>query len=323
MTGPGVRPPGESGVEADTLVDDDLKVLDDEIEVLDDEIEVLDDQIVVDPDPEPDGLGVDADRPGGGPDAGLPAVDPRMQRRWIDRRRAEGRRRLRVLLGVAVFAFVAVLAWAVAHSSLFGMETLEVHGTRQLDPAAVRAAAHIDGGASLLFLDDDAIARRVERLPAVARATVRTELPGTVVIDVVERAPVAWADAPPPDRYALLDAGGLVFAREADQPAGLLRLGGASAGAVGSRVPHAEALGRIERLPIALRLMTDRADLSADGAVVLMLRAGQRADRVVLGDGSAPARKGAVALAILQDLEARGEHRREVDVRVPAAPLVR
>lgn len=327
MSGPdepfGHRDPGPGRrAEAGTLVDDDHAGHDgrDAFEARDvrsDDPVVIEDDPVVLVDDDPGAVAA-------GPEDADPSVDPRMQRRWVDQRRSEGRRRLRIVLGVAAFAAVALLAWVVAHSSLLGMDTVEVRGTSRLDPSAVRTAAAIDDGAPLLFLDDGAVAQRVERLPGVASASVRTELPGTVVIEVVERQPVAWADAPAPDDTALLDASGRVIARVTDPPTGLLRLDGVTAGAVGTRVAHADSLRPVGRLPVALRLMTDHLALTPRGGAVLVLRAGDLgAGRVVLGDAADSAHKGEVALALLADLRARGERRETVDVSVPDAPFVR
>lgn len=310
------------GPERSTLVDH-VDHVDDAGTTEPDELTVDDDPVVLDDDPVvlagPDEL---VEGPDGAAEPGSP-VDPRMQRRWIDQRRSEGRRRLRIVLGVVAFAVVALLAWVVAHSSLLGMDTVEVHGTSRVDAATVRTAAAIEEGAPLLFLDDAAVERRVEQLPGIASASVSTELPGTVVIDVVERQPVAWAAAPPPEKTALLDASGRVIAREVDPPTGLLRLDGVTAGAVGSRVAHADSLRQVGRLPVALRIMTDHLALARDGGAVLVLRAGQGAGEVVLGDATQTPHKGEVALALLADLKARGEPRAVVDVTVPDAPFVR
>lgn len=320
------RPLPDAGDGARTLVEDDITAEPGRAPAGPDDLLVIEDDPVVLADDDPDTFASDHDPdsdPALDPD-GDPAVDPRMARRWIDQRRAEGRRRLRIGLGIVAFAAVALLAWVVAHSSLLGMDTVEVHGTGRVDAAAVRLAAAIDDGAPLLFLDDAAVARRVERLPGIASARVRTELPGTVVIDVVERDPVAWAAAPAPDDTALLDASGRVIARVAEPPTGLLRLEGVSAGAVGSRVAHADSLRQVGRLPVELRLMTDHVALTPRGGAVLVLRAGDHgAARVVLGDATRTAHKGAVALALLADLRARGEARDTVDVTVPDAPFVR
>lgn len=106
---------------------------------------------------------------------------------------AAGRTRRRIALtaaGVVVFAVFAV--WLVAFSPVFGVGSVEVHGTRTITAAAVEKAARVDMGQPTVRVDTDAIERRVERLPQVATATVSTSFPSTVVVDVTERVPVGY-----------------------------------------------------------------------------------------------------------------------------------
>jgi len=117
-------------------------------------------------------------------------VDPRLRARWVEARRAEGRRRLYVICAVVGTLAVGVIAYVIAHSSLLGAGTVQVHGVPATAASEIRAAARIPDGSPLLFLDEGAIARRVEALPTVARAQVSTELPSTVVIRVTERVPL-------------------------------------------------------------------------------------------------------------------------------------
>jgi cell division protein FtsQ len=256
-------------------------------------------------------------------DDAVAPVDPRMRDRWVAQRRAEGRRRLRILVGIAAFASVAIIAFVVAHSSLLGVDTITVHGNARVSAEQVRAAAAIAPGAPLLFLDTGAVARRIEKIPGVARAHVRTDLPSTVVVDVTERSPIAWAHAAGANPVALVAADGLVIERVATPPPGLLRVGGVAAGAVGSHVARLDALRAIGRLPVALRLMTDHYGVSAKGPVLVLGGAAPAAGSVVLGDATQIERKGKVALAVLADLSARHVHKRVVDVTVPDAPVTR
>ena len=83
-----------------------------------------------------------------------------------------------------------VATWIVAFSPMFGANTVTVHGTKKLTVAQVHEAAAIKHGTPLVRLDTAAVARRVESLPLVASATVRTDYPSTVVITITERVAV-------------------------------------------------------------------------------------------------------------------------------------
>jgi cell division protein FtsQ len=115
------------------------------------------------------------------PAAGQDELPPRRSRRRV------------VVIAVAAGVVVAVLlTWLVAFSSVFGVRTVEVHGTHLLTAAQVRAAADISDGTPLVRVDTAAITRRVEKLPEVESAQVSTSFPSTVVITVEERVPVGY-----------------------------------------------------------------------------------------------------------------------------------
>ena len=52
-------------------------------------------------------------------------VDPRLRARWVEARRAEGRRRLVVLCAIAGTIALGVIAYVIAHSSLLGAGTVD------------------------------------------------------------------------------------------------------------------------------------------------------------------------------------------------------
>jgi cell division protein FtsQ len=102
----------------------------------------------------------------------------------------------------------AVLLYGFLRSPDFVVQRVAVHGVVLGDADLVVGASQaLD--ASVFTVDSDASAVRVANLPTVERASVHTELPDRVVIDVVERTPVlTWQAA---DRTVLLDARGHVL----------------------------------------------------------------------------------------------------------------
>ena len=248
-----------------------------------------------------------------------PGVDPRMRDRWITQRRLEGRRRLRLVVVVVSVVSVLVLAYVIARSPLLGADTIRVAGAVKTPVAAVQAAAGISDGAPLLFLDTGAAARRVERLPYVARADVGTELPHTVTIRVVERTPVAWVRGA--GGVSLLDGTGRVLAEVPTPPAGLTQVTGTSRpGRPGTRVTDAATFRGLGDFPPALRLLAATVRIRGGEAVAIVRGADPLAREIRLGPLVDVKAKSAAALAVLADLDARGAHVRYVDVHVPGAP---
>jgi cell division protein FtsQ len=121
---------------------------------------------------------------------------------------------------VCAVGLVAVLTvWLVAFSPVLGVRTVRVAGVHTLTAAQIQAAAQVPDGRPLVRLDSGAIVRRVEALPTVESARVRTSLPGTVTITVVERTAVGYLDAGA--RYELVDRFGVQFRSVGARPASL------------------------------------------------------------------------------------------------------
>lgn len=89
----------------------------------------------------------------------------------------------------------------LTHTPQLGARTLEVTGNARCPRDEVLAAAGLARGSNVLAVDLEGAARRVERLPWVARATVTRQLPDTLRVAIEERTPAA-----------LVAAGGLYLA---------------------------------------------------------------------------------------------------------------
>jgi cell division protein FtsQ len=173
----------------------------------------------------------------------------------------------------------AMLLYGFLRSPDFVVQRVAVHGV-VLGDADVVVGASQTLDASVFTLNTDAIAARVANLPTVERASVHTELPDRVVIEVVERTPVlTWQAA---DRAVLLDARGYVLL--AGDAATLPRLVVADAApAIGSSVPPERVSAA---LAIAAALGAQASELRwsdtdgfsatlADGRIVLLGDAGR------------------------------------------------
>ncbi|MCU0618620.1 MAG: FtsQ-type POTRA domain-containing protein [Gemmatimonadaceae bacterium] len=84
----------------------------------------------------------------------------------------------------------AASAGASSHLDYFHLQRVELVGARYLPPTDVAAALGADTAASV-FDDAAAYASRVVALPLVASAEVERKLPGTLVVRIAERTPVA------------------------------------------------------------------------------------------------------------------------------------
>jgi cell division protein FtsQ len=131
-------------------------------------------------------------------------------------------RRNVVLILAGVLLLAIVTTWVVAFSSVLGVKTVTVRGAHNVSAARIRSVAAIEQGAPLIRLDTAAIVHRVEALPDVASAAASVSYPGTVVITVVERVPVAYVATE--GRYELVDKTGRSYRTTPSQPRTLPRL---------------------------------------------------------------------------------------------------
>jgi cell division septal protein FtsQ len=268
-----------------------------------------------------------------------PRVDPRFRRRWAEARRAEGRRRLRI---VAVVGMVIVLVGAgtgLLYSPLLRVRDVLVVGNVHTPRAQVLAAAGLSPGGPATPMVDAGPAkaqRAVESLPWVATATFKRRWPWTVVIAVTERVPVALLVTG--QAVDVVDVTGRVLevrsrAASAGKAAGAVPLpslpmvtGARSASAGAYIAPEASLTGpglgaQLEAAaatPSALAKRRLVLGYSAEAGLVGY--EGRYGTRVLLGDASSLATK----LAVLEELASRVGLRgySQVDLTVPERPAL-
>jgi cell division protein FtsQ len=117
--------------------------------------------------------------------------------------RAERRRALMIRAALAVAVVVGIfVGWsALAHSTLFTIETITVEGARELSVEEVIAVADIKPADTLLGLDESAVVDRLEAVAWIADADVVRKFPSTILLRVEER-----------ERFLMIDAGDTFWA---------------------------------------------------------------------------------------------------------------
>ncbi len=249
-------------------------------------------------------------------------VDPRMRDRWISARRAEGRKRLRIFVGCVIGLSLLGIGYVVANSSLLGVDQVTVRGARGVPVVTVTDAARIEPGEPLLFLDTDAVARRIEAIPEIGTARVDTELPNTVTVTVTERRPLGWVQADPAGPIAVVDGTGRVLRTVTGAPV-LTQVVGAGVPVEPGRRTAPRAMAALAALPRSLQLRAETLEIVNGDASIRLRGSPPEATRIRLGTLEAAAEKGRVAAAILEDLRNRGVRVESVDVSVPNAPVTR
>lgn len=217
-----------------------------------------------------------------------------------------------MVAGLVTVAVAVALVWLLGFSTLFDVTDVEVVGASPEALPAVRQAAQVPPGASLIWLDTSTVEAQVQTIPRVATVDVRRELPHTVTVTVSEREPVAGLPAGP--GVALVDRTGFVYRTMPTPPPGVPRLVlGMGSAASPSDPTMMAAVRALAALPIQLRATILEIRAASPYDVSFTLDGGRT---VRWGGTSDDARKAAVLGPLL------GRPGSVYDVSTPDLPVV-
>ncbi|MBA3411031.1 MAG: FtsQ-type POTRA domain-containing protein [Geodermatophilaceae bacterium] len=131
------------------------------------------------------------------------------------------RRRL-ISAGAVVLVISAALGWLVLYSSALGVNTIEVRGAQVLSTATVTDVLAIQPGTPLARVDLAAAEASLENVTQIESASVSRDWPGTLVVQLIERSPIAAVDVN--GTTWLLDRFGVLFAQVSALPQGIVVL---------------------------------------------------------------------------------------------------
>lgn len=168
------------------------------------------------------------------PGIGPPQIDPRIARRWIDARRDEGRRRLKLLLVAGGIVACVGLAFGTLLTPLFAVRHIRIAVRGPLSAASIGRLAGITHHSLMVEVNTSAVASRLDSDPWLGAARVVRRWPGTVTISVAVRAPIAVVPVGSTSgsagaggagaRWAEVDSTGRVLADLSEPPAGMPQL---------------------------------------------------------------------------------------------------
>jgi cell division protein FtsQ len=251
--------------------------------------------------------------PAAGPTVGSIDTERNTEARADEIREASaGRpRRLRATVGAAVVLLLA--AGAFSRSPFFGADTIRVRGTDHLTRDDVLRIAGIGQGTNVLYLNGGSVENRLEQQPWIDEAGVDRDLPGTILIRIRERRPVAVVDRD--GSPSLVADDGTILG---PGPAGALPSIEAAIGApdLDGRAIAAGAR-TLAAIPPAMRDEVSAVELQRGGLVQVDLVSGVTAS---LGAGRDLVRKAQALAAVLRYVEERRLAVATIDVSAPSAP---
>jgi cell division protein FtsQ len=227
-------------------------------------------------------------------------------------REASLRSRRIVAVAVVGLILLALVAWAVTYTPIFEAHHIKVVGAQTLRPEAIRELAGLDGSTNVVHLDTDAVAGRLLSNPWIASATIERDLPETLVVQVVERRPVATV--PAMGEGSILASDGSVLPATDAVPALPKMHAALGVPDDAQRMAAAALLSALD--PVVAGRVRD-ITVGQDGLVTMRLRDGVTVDAGEVGQEEA---KAAALRAILRWSATDSRDLTSIDVSAPSAP---
>src|SRR4051794_15080228 len=244
------------------------------------------------------------------------SIDHSLSRTRGRRRTLRGLRlrrpRLRLLVAIALLVALLGGAWMlVRDSSLVGVRTVEVVGATSTAEPRIRDALESAGqGMTTLHVRTSELYRAVAGFPSVAGLRVRTDFPHGLIVEVLERHPVAVIARG--DQLVAASGGGLLL-RDVGAPDDVPEIA-AKAVPTGTRVTDAKLLAALDvaaAAPEPLRKRTLRIEWGAHGLTGIL----ESGPPLIFGTASDAVAKWAAAARVLAEPSAAGAT--YLDLRVP------
>ena len=151
--------------------------------------------------------------------------DSRIEDRGKDVIRSLASNRRRLLTAAGSVIGVVALVLIVLASPIVGVRKIEIEGARYVSADLLIAVEKSLDGKSILTVDTRAAERRLEGDPWVESVRIKSFFPSRLVIEIVERKPVAFYIGVD-NRSRVVDPQGRVLAVEAGQPTQYLQITG-------------------------------------------------------------------------------------------------
>ncbi len=233
-----------------------------------------------------------------------PAAKNNLKRSARDRRkfeRAEVRRftrrarnrRLATAAIVGVLVSLVGLVLTAVYSPILALRTITVEGTSRVSAEQVMAAVDEQMGTPLALIDYGKITSQLGAFPLIRSYVTETIPPSTLVIHVVERAPVGAIKVG--STFQLVDPAGVVVQESSERVAGipLIDIGGAAT----SSDAFDSVVEVLVSLPATLLAQVDSVSAKTHDDVSLVLTGvGQR---VIWGSATDSAAKAALLAALI------------------------
>jgi len=228
-------------------------------------------------------------------------------------RRSRRRRLGWVAAGAVVLALIGFVAVAV-FSPVLALREVHVDGAVRLNSTQIEKAVSSQIGTPLALLDDATMRKELSAFTLIRSYSTEVVPPSTLLIHIVERAPIGVVQAP--DGFRLVDPAGVVIDTVAQRPTGVpvIQLDGADDVSGAGFRSMAEVL---LALPNSVLAQVDTISAHTRDDVTLTLTGS--AQRVVWGSADSSEQKARNLTQLLKLYASKGAG--EYDVSAPELPV--
>lgn len=224
-------------------------------------------------------------------------------------------RRMAWLVSAAALAVLCGLVAVAVYSPLLALKTLKVEGASRVSAADIRTALKDQIGTPLALLDFGQIKSELARFPLIRSYVTETVPPNTLIVHVVERAPIGVFETS--SDYITVDAAGVEISHTRDRPEKLPIIDSGSL--KNDSTAFKAAVAVLLALPPDVAARVDTVTASTNDDVTLVLDGvGQR---VVWGSADRSAIKARVLADLISHQDANAVV--EYDVSAPNNAVVR
>jgi len=222
------------------------------------------------------------------------------------------------------FVFIILLtAYVLLQSPLFLIKKIDVRGNSLLTAGEISGISGITPGVNIFKADLKKGVERVKTLPLIKEADISRKYPGTVIITVRERIPVAMVAAD--GSFVELDHTGHYLRQGKAGAAGLPVITGVPVKSAGPGRPMEgqgldTALEVVESIPAELCAVLSEVHVAGDGCVTLYTLDGVECR---LGLPKELDAKGSYILQVLEDLREQNARIEYVDFSIINSPVVK
>jgi cell division protein FtsQ len=221
------------------------------------------------------------------------------------------------VVGASLFV-ILVSVFAASRSLLFALRHVDVRGQAHRSVDDIVARAGVSAGTNIVWLDTEAVVRRLESDPWISSAVVTRSLPSTLQISVTERRPIAVLRDGGHGTFLAADGTWLGAARaQTGLPA--IELPPAAPSTIGLPSERG-AVRALAAMTAAVRHRIREVDVAVGGTLTALVRGGPVVD---LGPAVALDRKADVLGRLLSWERMTGSDLASISLVAPAAPAAR